>query len=108
MVDAQPASSSAAAGADEAAAAAAGPAAAGTAGTKDPRTVMEAVLVKMMAIYEQLANSTVLLATPQVRRQLWQHLGDAGCYCYVHWQSIAVAISASSHQWVGYGNSLPV
>jgi hypothetical protein len=28
---------------------------------------MEAVLVKMLGIYEQLANATVLLATPQVR-----------------------------------------
>jgi hypothetical protein len=76
MVDAQPAtSSSAAAGGEEAAAAAAaaGPGAAGTAGTKDPRTVMEAVLVKMLAIYEQLANSTVLLATPQVTGARWQH-----------------------------------
>jgi hypothetical protein len=57
------------------------PAATGTAGTKDPRTVMEAVLVKMLAIYEQLANSTVLLATPQVRHCAGQHAQLCGWDC---------------------------
>lgn len=49
---------------DGTAAAMAGP---GTAGTKDPKQIMEAVLVKMLAVYEQLANATVLLSAPQVR-----------------------------------------
>jgi hypothetical protein len=52
--------------------AAAAPAAAGAAGApsasglKDPRQLAEAVLVKMLAIYEQLANANMLLSVPQV------------------------------------------
>lgn len=45
---------------------AAGAVMSGTAGTKDPKQIMEAVLVKMLAIFEQLANATVLLSAPQV------------------------------------------
>lgn len=41
-------------------------AASGAAGTKDPKQVMEAVMVKLLAIYEQLANATILLSAPQV------------------------------------------
>lgn len=33
---------------------------------KHPRQVVEAVLVKMLAIYEQLANANMLLSVPQV------------------------------------------
>lgn len=47
----------------------AAPAAAGApsaSGLKDPRQLAEAVLVKMLAIYEQLANANMLLSVPQV------------------------------------------
>lgn len=65
MADAQPSTTTAfgVAATSGAAVAAAVPTAAGT---KDPRAVMETVLVKLLSIYEQLANSTVLLSTPQV------------------------------------------
>lgn len=33
---------------------------------KDPRQVAEAVLVKMLSIFEQLANANTLLSVPQV------------------------------------------
>lgn len=36
-------------------------------GLKDPRQLAEAVLVKMLSIYEQLANANMLLSVPQVR-----------------------------------------
>lgn len=71
MLDVQPSSSTPAVRTEQQAAqGAAGPAAtagtAGTAGTKDPKQILEAVLVKMLSIYEQLANATVLLSAPQV------------------------------------------
>jgi hypothetical protein len=72
MADAQPSSGATAEASTSAAAAtaAAGSAAAGSgpsaSALKDPRQVVEAVLVKMLAIYEQLANANMLLSVPQV------------------------------------------
>jgi hypothetical protein len=72
MAEAQPslgatleASTSAAAATTAAGSAAAGSCPSASA-LKDPRQVVEAVLVKMLAIYEQLANANMLLSVPQV------------------------------------------
>lgn len=66
MTDAAQSSSSNAAE-PAAAAAPAQPAAPALGGLKDPRQLMETVLVKMLAVYEQLANANVLLSVPQVK-----------------------------------------
>jgi hypothetical protein len=73
MTDAQPSSdaSAAAGGASQAppapAAASTAAAAAAVPGVKDPKQLMETVLVKMLSVYEQLATANLLLAVPQVR-----------------------------------------
>lgn len=76
MTDVQPSTGSAGGAGSSAAVAAAvaasssPPAAAGSgpsaSSLKHPRQVVEAVLVKMLAIYEQLANANMLLSVPQV------------------------------------------
>lgn len=77
MTDAQPspgavtAGGSSAAGAGSQAAAAASGSGPSASSLKDPRQVVEAVLVKMLAIYEQLANANMLLSVPQVRGVKW-------------------------------------
>lgn len=48
------------------------PAAPSASALKDPRQLIEAVLVKMLSIYEQLANANMLLSVPQVG-------GECGC-----------------------------
>lgn len=72
-VQASPSSSGAAAAATGSPAAgavqpAAAPAAtaSSSSGLKDPKQALEAVLVKMLAVFEQLANANVLLSVPQV------------------------------------------
>lgn len=74
MTDVQPSTGSAGgAGSSAAAAAAVAASSSPAAGSgpsasslKHPRQVVEAVLVKMLAIYEQLANANMLLSVPQV------------------------------------------
>lgn len=75
QADAQPSPAGADTGSNVAAGVSAGLAAApasfnalfsGT-GLKDPRHLAEAIIVKMLSIYEQLANANLLLSVPQVR-----------------------------------------
>lgn len=69
MADAQPSTGGAAEAGSSSAAAGPSPAAGSAASAsalKDPRQLIEAVLVKMLAIYEQLANANMLLSVPQV------------------------------------------
>jgi len=73
MTDVQPSTGGADAGSS-----AAGVGAVATAptsnGLKDPRQLAEAVLVKMLCIYEQLANANMLLSVPQVGGLMRAHL----------------------------------
>jgi hypothetical protein len=68
MADVQPSTGGAAEAGSSSAAAGPSPAASSAptaSALKDPRQLIEAVLVKMLAIYEQLANANMLLSVPQ-------------------------------------------